>query len=78
MTPAENEHKFDSEALHSIAYPAKLGPAQIGNWNEEAIGTRRNEEERKLSGRVDELIILARAMSDDEIRLLLDAGHPYQ
>ena len=61
--------KFDTEALHSVAYPAKLGPAQIGNWN---------QEERKLSGRVDELIILARVMSDDEIRLLFDAGNPYQ
>ena len=60
---------FDKEALHSTAHPAKLGPAQIGNWN---------EAERKLSGRVDELIILGRTMDDAEVRAFFDVGNPYR
>ncbi|MGK0185148.1 MAG: ferric-dicitrate binding protein FerR (iron transport regulator) [Verrucomicrobiales bacterium] len=61
--------RFDNELHQSTAHPAKLGPAQIGNWN---------EAERKLSGRVDELIILGRTMNDAEIFALFDAGNPYR
>ncbi len=61
--------KFDSETIQKIAHPAKLGPAQIGNWD-------RND--RKLSGRVDELLILGRAMSDEEVHELFSAGNPYR
>ena len=61
--------RFDKEARLQIAYPARLGPAQIGNWN---------QQDRKLSGRVDELLLLGRAMSDDEIRALQAAGNPYR
>jgi hypothetical protein len=60
---------FDKETLQATAHPARLGPAQIGNWN---------REDRKLSGRVDELVILGRAMSDDEVRELFAAGNPYR
>ena len=60
---------FDLEARQETAFPARLGPAQIGNWN---------RQDRKLSGRVDELIILGRAMSDDELRELYAAGTPYR
>jgi hypothetical protein len=52
-----------------VAHPARLGPAQIGNWN-------RND--RRLSGRVDELILLGRAMSEAELRELHAAGSPYR
>ena len=61
--------KFDKEAGQQVAMPARFGPAQIGNWN---------ANDRKLSGRVDELLILGRAMSDDEIQALFEAGNPYQ
>jgi ferric-dicitrate binding protein FerR (iron transport regulator) len=61
--------RFDSESRESIVHPARLGPAQIGNWN---------RTDRKLSGRVDELLVLGRAMSDDEIQALFNAGNPYQ
>ena len=61
--------RFDKEVRFQVAHPARLGPAQIGNWN-------RND--RKLSGRVDELLLLGRAMSDDEIRALHAAGNPYR
>ena len=59
---------FDKEAHQSVTYPARLGPIQIGNWN---------QGERKLSGRVDELVILGRAMDDAEVRALFEAGNPY-
>lgn len=60
--------KFDKEGRQAIAHPAKLGPSQIGNWS---------NQDRKLSGRIDELIILGRAMSDTEIQNLFVAGSPY-
>jgi hypothetical protein len=59
---------FDSEVAQEIAHPARLGPAQIGNWN---------QRDRKLSGRVDEFLILGRALGDDEIRAMHAAGNPY-
>ena len=60
--------RFDKEVRQAVTHPARLGPIQIGNWN---------EQDRKLSGRVDELIILGRIMSDDEVRALYEAGNPY-
>lgn len=61
--------QFDKETHQTIAHPAKLGTAQIGNWD---------RQDRKLSGRVDELLLLGRAMSDDEVRALFEAGNPYR
>lgn len=60
---------FDKETHQAIAHPARLGPAQIGNWD---------RQDRKLSGRVDELLLLGRAMSDGEVRALFEAGNPYR
>ena len=61
--------RFDKESLQATAHPALLGPAQIGNWD---------SHDRKLSGRVDELILLGRTMTNDEIQALFDAGNPYR
>jgi Concanavalin A-like lectin/glucanases superfamily/FecR protein len=61
--------RFDKESRQTIAHPARLGPAQIGNWD---------SHDRKLSGRIDEMLILGRAMSDDEVLALFSAGNPYQ
>lgn len=61
--------QFDKEVRQEIAHPARLGPAQIGNWN---------QQDRKLSGRVDELLLLGRAMTDAEIHALHAAGNPYR
>jgi ferric-dicitrate binding protein FerR (iron transport regulator) len=61
--------QFDNETRQQVALPARLGPAQIGNWS----GT-----DRKLSGRMDELLLLAKALGDDEIRELYEAGNPYR
>lgn len=60
--------RFDKETRQDTAHPARLGPAQIGNWD---------LKDRKLSGRVDELLILGRAMTDGEILTLHAAGNPY-
>lgn len=60
--------QFDKEAHQTSAHPARLGKIQIGNWN---------QAERKLSGRVDEFIILGRLMNDVEINELYQAGNPY-
>jgi hypothetical protein len=60
---------LDKVSEQAIAHPARLGAAQIGNWD---------TQDRKLSGRVDELLLLGRAMSDDEVRALFEAGNPYQ
>ncbi|WP_395737709.1 LamG-like jellyroll fold domain-containing protein [Prosthecobacter sp.] len=61
--------QFDKETRLETALPARLGPAQIGNWN---------QQDRKLSGRVDELLLLGRAMTDAEIHTLHAAGNPYR
>lgn len=61
--------RLDKESHLTIAHPARLGAAQIGNWD---------SQDRKLSGRVDELLLLGRAMSDDEVRALFEAGNPYR
>jgi hypothetical protein len=61
--------QFDKETRQTIAYPARLGSAQIGNWN---------QTDRKLSGRIDELVILGRVMSDREIHELYISGCPYR
>ena len=61
--------RFDREARQSVAHPARLGPAQIGNWA---------RTDRLLSGRVDELVILGRAMDDAEVLALFEAGNPYR
>lgn len=59
---------FDKETQQAIAHPARFGPSQIGNWD---------LHDRKLSGRIDELFIIGRAMSDHEIKTLFIAGDPY-
>jgi hypothetical protein len=51
------------------APPARLGPARVGNWN---------NRDRKLSGRIDELVFIGRALAADEIHDLYDAGAPYR
>ena len=60
--------EFDSEVAQETAHPALLGPAQIGNWD---------RQDRRLSGRVDEFMILGRALSDAEVQAIHAAGNPY-
>ena len=53
----------------AFAPPARLGPARVGNWN---------AKDRKMSGRIDELVFVGRALSADEIRALYETGVPYR
>jgi len=61
--------QFDKETRQAVAHPALLGPAQMGNWD---------RQDRKLSGRIDELVLLGRVMTDTEVRALFEAGTPYR
>jgi hypothetical protein len=61
--------RFDKETRQAIAHPARLGSAQIGNWD---------RQDRKLSGRIDEIVLLGRVLSDNEVRQLFEAGNPYR
>jgi len=61
--------RFDKETRQEVAHPARLGTARIGNWD---------RQDRKLSGRVDELLLLGRALTDADIQALFEAGNPYR
>ena len=64
----------DSTVALPAGLPAVLSSAQIGNWNlKHQSGTRH----RQLSGRIDELVILARALAAEEIHTHYLAGRPY-
>ena len=60
--------EFDNKVALLTGVPAVLGPGRVGNWN---------RKERILSGRMDELVLLKRALSDAEIHALFEAGNPY-
>jgi hypothetical protein len=59
--------RLDSETLLRTAWRNRLGPAQVGSWN------RSN---RRLSGRMDELVVLGRALNAVEICELHEAPNP--
>ena len=65
-------HFLDGEVVKSgAAYspvPLVIGSAEVGNW--------RGPSPRFLQGRMDELAILWRAMTPEEIKTLYDAGRP--
>jgi hypothetical protein len=61
--------KLDKEERQEVAHPARLGPGQIGNWD---------LRDRKLSGRMDELLILGRAMTAAQVDALYKVGTPYR
>jgi hypothetical protein len=48
--------------------PLRIGPADVGNW--------RGNADRHLHGRLDEIAVLIRDLTDDEIRQLYAAGRP--
>jgi ferric-dicitrate binding protein FerR (iron transport regulator) len=67
--------RLDRESRLLKAPPAVLGRGQFGNWKGQPplLG-----QDRRLSGRMDEFVALGRAMSDEEVRELHDAGTPYR
>ncbi len=61
--------RFDSEGREATAHPARLGPAPIGNWN---------RTDRKLSGRIDAMLVLDPATTAAEIDALFAGGNPHR
>ena len=71
-------HYVNGAAIASSAFrsdlPFRLGPADLGNWT---LGAFQNGAPiRHFSGRIDEFLLLARAMGEAEIRALYDDGRP--
>ena len=58
----------DGVTVLEDAPPARLGPARVGNCN---------NRDRKLSGRMDDLVFIGSALTADEIRGLYESGLPY-
>jgi hypothetical protein len=54
--------------------PLRLGPAEIGNWS--PAGFQDSRPIRQFVGRIDELAIFARPLTDREVRDLHDQGGP--
>lgn len=63
-----------AETSHSKAVPLRIGAAEIGNWRSE--GRNDSNSIRSLNGRMDEFLILKRALNPDEIRELYQSGNP--
>ncbi|MEX2578470.1 MAG: LamG-like jellyroll fold domain-containing protein [Verrucomicrobiales bacterium] len=67
-------HYLDSELVaeetRDSMPPLRLGGAEIGNWQAQGKG----HPLRSLNGRIDEFVILERALSAEEIRELHEAG----
>lgn len=62
-----------SEAIQ-VDTPLRLGDAQIGNWN---AGMYRNKTPiRNFNGCIDELTVLTRPLSEDEVGRLFAQGQP--
>jgi hypothetical protein len=73
--------QLDREVPLLVDLPAVLGPAQVGNWNVKdwrGIEPIFNKHDRRLSGRMDELVILSRAMNATEIATYFEATSPYR
>jgi ferric-dicitrate binding protein FerR (iron transport regulator) len=51
----------------------RIDRAELGNWTPEIY---RDHRIRALNGRMDEFVILKRALSDDDVKALFDAGQP--
>lgn len=70
-------HYLDGEPVAEIAVdrpmpPLRIGDAEIGNWQAQGRG----EPIRSLNGRVDEFLVLKRALRPGEVAELHRAGHP--
>jgi Concanavalin A-like lectin/glucanases superfamily/FecR protein len=72
--------KRDHSVTLEVDLPAVLGPAQIGNWNVKDwrdVEPVFNRHDRRLSGRMDELAVLTRALNEAEISTYFRQTSPY-
>lgn len=70
-------HYLDGEAVAEVSVdkalpPLRIGDAEIGNWQAQGLGNPI----RSLNGRIDELLVMKRALTADEVRDLHAVGHP--
>jgi hypothetical protein len=68
--------KLVGEAKCSRQQSVCIGPAQIGCWDSTVFGTSGST--RNFCGRIDELAVFGRAMSDGEVRHLYEEGRPVE
>lgn len=54
--------------------PLRIGAAEIGNWQSQPDENGKNHPLRSLNGRIDEFMILKRALSPGEVAALYEAG----
>ncbi|MCM8525925.1 MAG: FecR domain-containing protein [Lentisphaeraceae bacterium] len=77
MKHFKNGELIYREAIQDYFNPGKLriGPAEIGNWG---LPTRTDPvfALRNINGRIDELMILDAALSNDEIKQIYESGKP--
>ncbi|MFG0286570.1 MAG: LamG domain-containing protein [Rhodopirellula sp. JB044] len=69
-----NGEKVTQSLLREDEYPIKPGVCRLGNWVPFAQFSERPP--RALRGRMDEVAIWKRALSDEEISTLVDEGRP--
>jgi hypothetical protein len=70
-------HYLDGKAVHSqeITHPTKLrfGDTEIGNWTSKGF---LDHTVRSLNGRIDELVLYKRALTEVEVTELYQSGRP--
>jgi hypothetical protein len=54
----------------------EIGAAQIGNWDRHYYNSNTVRDDRHFHGTFDELGVLSRAATDDQIRQIYEAGRP--
>lgn len=71
-------HYLDGQPVAQVPIefdvPLRIGDAQLGNWNTAAH--RNNTPVRFLSGCMDEFLMSARPLNDQEIERLYTQGRP--
>lgn len=71
-------HYIDGEAVmvdeREDLLPLRIGGAEIGNWQPKVGENRSSNPIRSLNGRIDEFMVLKRALSATEVAALYEAG----
>lgn len=71
-------HYIDGEAViqdeRTDLPPLRIGAAEIGNWQPKVVGEKSPNPIRSLNGRLDEFMVLKRALTAPEVAALYEAG----
>jgi len=63
-----------SQGSLRVPTTVRIGPANLGNWNPGPDFQKNSR--RSLNGRIDEFVILRRALTDDEVKQMYEMGKP--